>query len=230
MIALSASASASTALPVDQQPPDFRHRLGAGRIDAIALLAGPHRVFVQLQMLFADAAEHHRAESAVADRQRLVPVRGRLRVPQPQIVRRRSLFDCRALCVRKRTAAAATAPRRRRCMAALYAGRRRSARGATVPGMSGAGPPKPHGGKLSLGTRARRALASAASRDGIGQLLTGGTAPLDVVSSLRITRTRLAARTRLANFRLRGELAVLHGVRRRTRPALARRWRAGQRR
>jgi hypothetical protein len=44
------------------------------------------RVFVELQPLEPDATEHHRAESAVADGQRLDPLLRRLPIPQPQTI------------------------------------------------------------------------------------------------------------------------------------------------
>src|SRR5262249_61593190 len=71
-------------LAFEEQPPDFWHRGGAGRIQAIAFFSRPDSVLVELQALLLDAAEDHRAKPAVPDRQRLVPIGSRSPVPQPQ--------------------------------------------------------------------------------------------------------------------------------------------------
>ena len=86
MIALSASASASTAFPANSSRRTSATAAGPAGIQAIALLAGPDRVFIELKPLVGDAAEHHRAEPPVADRQRLVPVRRGLAIPEPEIL------------------------------------------------------------------------------------------------------------------------------------------------
>jgi hypothetical protein len=63
-------------LPLDEQPPDFRQRReGVGPVGVLAR-ARPHAGFVERNPLLVDAAEDHRAEPAVAERQRSGEVPG----------------------------------------------------------------------------------------------------------------------------------------------------------
>ena len=63
-------------LALGEQTPDLGQRVFRVRIHRIVRPARPQRVFVQLQPLVHDAAEDHRAETAVADRQRAHPLGG----------------------------------------------------------------------------------------------------------------------------------------------------------
>ncbi len=72
-------------LPRQEEPPHFRHGGGTRGVQAIPLLPGPDRIFVELQPLVGDAAEDHGAEATVSDRERLVPIGRRLAVPEAQI-------------------------------------------------------------------------------------------------------------------------------------------------
>ena len=69
-------------LPLRQQAAHLGNRLSRARIDSIQLLPCPNGVFIELQTFVAHAAKHHRAETAAADRQRLIPVRGGRAIPQ----------------------------------------------------------------------------------------------------------------------------------------------------
>jgi len=51
---------------------------------APAGLVGVERVLVELQAFLADTAENHRAQTARTDRQRLIPIRSGLAIPEPQ--------------------------------------------------------------------------------------------------------------------------------------------------
>ncbi len=62
-----------------------RQRVGAGGIVRATCV---QRVLVELQALVGNAAPHHRAQPAVADRQRLHPLVGRFAVPQLQGIAR----------------------------------------------------------------------------------------------------------------------------------------------
>ncbi len=57
------------------------------RIVALARASPPQRLLVELDALATDRSEHHRAEPAVAERQRVIPLRRRAGVPQRQITR-----------------------------------------------------------------------------------------------------------------------------------------------
>ena len=82
----SASACASAGWPSSSKRrisgTDFR----CFGIASVALIARPHGVLVQLEVLFADVAKHHGGEPAIAYRQSLRPLRGGLPVPELQSV------------------------------------------------------------------------------------------------------------------------------------------------
>jgi hypothetical protein len=80
---------------------------------------------------------------------------------------------------------------------------------------SATGPPSAARREI-VSSRALAPLGPAASRDGYRRHLPGVLHRHGFSGVTRITGTRLAARNRLADFRLRGELAVLYGVRRQT--------------
>ena len=48
-------------------------------------IAGPERVFIELKALGCDAAENHRAEASVPDRQRVGPLLRRSRIPEYEV-------------------------------------------------------------------------------------------------------------------------------------------------
>ena len=60
----------------ENPPPGLRKQILHPGLQPIVRSTGPERVLVQLQALHRGAAVDHRAETSVADRQRLVPVRG----------------------------------------------------------------------------------------------------------------------------------------------------------
>ena len=64
-----------------EQAPNFRDCGRRSRIDAIASCSGPHRVFIELKMLFSNAAEDHRSHAAVPQRERFHPLCCWLAVP-----------------------------------------------------------------------------------------------------------------------------------------------------
>jgi len=57
-----------------QKAADFRKRFASARVGAVARAAVPDRVLVKLDAVTRDIAKDHRAEPAVADRQRACPV------------------------------------------------------------------------------------------------------------------------------------------------------------
>jgi hypothetical protein len=63
-------------LALSEQTPDFGERAFRVGVHRIVRSPRPQRVFVQLQSLVHDAAEDHRAEMAVADRERAHPLGG----------------------------------------------------------------------------------------------------------------------------------------------------------
>src|SRR5262245_51450607 len=65
-----------------QQPSDFRQLLAGAGADVIVRLPFPQSVFIELNALIRDPAEHHRAHSAVAHGQSIGPLLGRLAVPE----------------------------------------------------------------------------------------------------------------------------------------------------
>ena len=66
----------------EQQAANFREVLQRVGVVRVARSAHPQRVLVQLNPLGGDVAEHHRTEAAVAERQRLVPFAGRMRIEE----------------------------------------------------------------------------------------------------------------------------------------------------
>ena len=66
----------------EKQLPDLWQELHRAFVLVLMRLAGPKRVFVELEPLAVHAAEHHRAQPPVANRQRLDPLRGRTAIPQ----------------------------------------------------------------------------------------------------------------------------------------------------
>jgi hypothetical protein len=72
----------------EDEAADLGKGVAGGGDVVVVRAAGPERVFVELQALFADAAEDHRAEAAVAEREGLDPLAGGLRIPERQRLRR----------------------------------------------------------------------------------------------------------------------------------------------
>ena len=64
--------------------PHFSEVLRSFRIVAIASLAGPDDVFVELNAFGGNSSEDHRAEAAVSDRQRFDPLRRGSPIPERQ--------------------------------------------------------------------------------------------------------------------------------------------------
>src|SRR5690606_142708 len=77
--------------------------LGQGRlrigIDGVVRAAREERIFVELKALERDAAEHHRADAPVADRQRLHPFIRRLSIPERKRLGRKGIARS---CVQQR--------------------------------------------------------------------------------------------------------------------------------
>ena len=65
-----------------QQATDLRQRGERIGIVAVARRSHPERFFIQLNPFAAHAAEEHRADPAVAERERVVPLRRRRTVPK----------------------------------------------------------------------------------------------------------------------------------------------------
>jgi hypothetical protein len=70
-----------------EQLADLRERFERRGVVGILRAAGPEAVDVELQPLVRDAAEDHRADAAVPDRQRLLPLRRGLVVPERELRR-----------------------------------------------------------------------------------------------------------------------------------------------
>ena len=69
-------------LTVEDQLPDFRQRRGAPLHRRRVRAAGPVRLLVDLDPFLIRSTEHHRAEPAVADGERVLPLLRRMRVPE----------------------------------------------------------------------------------------------------------------------------------------------------
>ena len=69
-------------LAFEQQAADLRQRLKRLRINALALLAVPDGIFVELNILFRRPAKDHGAQPAIADGQPVGPCLGRVLVPK----------------------------------------------------------------------------------------------------------------------------------------------------
>ncbi len=68
-----------------EQLPHFWQIHQRFRIYGVGRAAGPQALFVQLDSLLPDAAEHHGRQRTVAQRQGIYPFAGRFRVPECNI-------------------------------------------------------------------------------------------------------------------------------------------------
>ena len=69
-------------LALEEQVAELRQEFVGAVMGVVVRLAGPDRAFVELDPLVLDAAEDHRTQMTVTDRQRLDPLPGGLAIPQ----------------------------------------------------------------------------------------------------------------------------------------------------